>query len=203
MKSSQSFFNEYEHYITPSEIIEFSYCQRFTYFMKCLGVIQHEENRYKVQVGREVHEKRGKENQDYLRKKIASIKRENNVNLVSEKYGIRGKVDEVHELEDGTMAPLDYKYAKYDEKVYETYKNQLVLYSLMIEEIYGKISSRGYLVYCRDENKLIEVGIDEKDKWDTIECIEDYKGVLNGFYPKATRYKARCIDCCYKNICIR
>ncbi len=202
MKSSQSFFNEYERYITPSDIIEFSYCQRFIYFMKCLGIAQHEENRYKVQVGREIHGKRGSENRDYLRKKIGSVGRENNVNLVSGKLGVRGKVDEVHMLTDDTMAPLDYKYAKYDDKIYETYKNQLVLYALMIEEIYGKIVTKGYLVYCRDENRLVEVDISSKDKRETEDCVDEYKKVLNGFFPKATRYKARCIDCCYKNICI-
>ncbi len=203
MKSSQSSFNEHKYFITPSEIIEFSYCQRFIYFMKCLGISQYEGNRYKVQVGREVHEKRGRENRDYLRKKISSISRENNVNLVSVRNNIRGKVDEVHTLEDGTMAPLDYKYAKYNNKIYKTYKNQLNLYALMIEEIYGKTVTKGFLVYCRGENRLLEVAISKKDKEEMLSYIDDYKKVLNGFFPKATRYKARCIDCCYKNICIK
>ncbi len=70
MKLSQSFFNENQYYITPSEIIEFLYCKRFIYFMKCLGIRQYEEKRYKVQKGREIHEKREKENRDYLRKKL-------------------------------------------------------------------------------------------------------------------------------------
>lgn len=202
MKSSQSFFNEYERYITPSDIIEFSYCQRFIYFMKCLGIQQHEENRYKVQVGREIHEKRGTENRDYLRKKIGSVKRENNVSLVSGKLGIRGKVDEVHTLEEGTMAPLDYKFAKFEERIYETYKNQIILYALMIEEVYHKSVKKGFLVYCRDQNRLEEIEITEKDKLDTIEYITEYQNVLKGYFPKATRHKSRCIDCCYKNICI-
>ena len=30
----QNSFNELEEYITPSEIIEFLYCQRFTYLLK-------------------------------------------------------------------------------------------------------------------------------------------------------------------------
>jgi len=40
--------------------------------------------------------------------------------LVSEKYGIKGNADEVHTLADGTMAPLDYKFARYDERLFKT-----------------------------------------------------------------------------------
>ena len=98
MKLSQNSFNEYDYYITPSEIIEFLYCRRFTYFMKCLGIRQYEENRYKVQIGREIHERREQQNRDYLRKKIGSCKKEISVNLVSRTLCIRGKVDEVHTL---------------------------------------------------------------------------------------------------------
>lgn len=201
MKLSQSFFNEYDIYITPSDIIEFMYCKRFTYFMKCLGIEQHEEKRFKVLMGREVHEKKGKQNLDYLRKKIGSCGKETNVNLASTEHYMRGKVDEVHTLSDGTMAPLDYKYALYDEKLYQTYRNQLIMYAIMIEETYKKDVKRGFLVYCREGNKLIQVDISEADKTETLSNIEEYKRVLNGYYPRATSQKSKCLDCCYKNIC--
>ncbi|MDI9475401.1 MAG: CRISPR-associated protein Cas4, partial [Bacillota bacterium] len=136
MKSSQSFFNENQYYITPSEIIEFLYCKRFIYFMKCLGIRQYEEKRYKVQKGREIHEKREKENREYLRKKLGVVSKEVSISLVSNRLKTRGKVDEVLTLEDGTMAPLDYKFAEYDDIVYSTYLTQVVMYGLMIEEIY-------------------------------------------------------------------
>lgn len=203
MKSFQNFFNEYEYFITPSDIIEFLYCKRFTYFMKSLGISQYEEKRYKVQKGRTLHENREKHNKGYLRKNIGSVKKDSNVELVAPSLGIKGRVDEVHTLDDGTMVPLDYKYAEYDEKVYITYKTQIILYGLMIEEIYGKIVNRGYLVYCRNGNRLVEVKIGEDSKEEARKVIDEYHKVLMGFYPKATRYKSRCIDCCYRNICIR
>lgn len=58
MKLSQNSFDEFEYYITPSDMIEFLYCRRFIYYMKCLSIPQFEENRFKVQKGREVHEKK-------------------------------------------------------------------------------------------------------------------------------------------------
>ena len=82
MKSSQSFFDEFDYYITPSELIEFNYCKRFTYYMKCLNVPQFEENRFKVQKGKEIHSKKENENKQYLRKKLGVIDKKI-------KYGIK------------------------------------------------------------------------------------------------------------------
>ena len=77
-------------YITPSEVIEYLYCPRFIYFMNCLSIPQHEEQRYKVLAGREIHEKKAKINKDYLRKKLNCNKREINVYLASDKYHLKG-----------------------------------------------------------------------------------------------------------------
>ncbi|MGI6776499.1 MAG: CRISPR-associated protein Cas4 [Acetivibrionales bacterium] len=203
MKSSQSFFNEYQYFITPSDIIEYSYCPRFIYYMRCLSIPQNEESRFKVMMGRDIHERKAVRNREYLREKIKTCKKEINVNLSSQRLGIRGKVDEVHHLEDGTMAPLDYKYAVYEDKLYNTYKNQLVLYSILIEDVYNKPVRCGYIVYCRGGNKLIEVEVKKDDKEKVLSYIEGYRKVLNGFFPKATKYKKRCEDCCFRNVCIK
>ncbi|ABN54415.1 MAG TPA: CRISPR-associated protein Cas4 [Hungateiclostridium thermocellum] len=203
MKSSQSFFNENQYYITPSDMIEFLYCKRYIYYMKCLGIDQNVEKRFKVMIGREIHEKRGEQNKNYLPKKIGSIHKMIGVNLVSEKYGIKGNADEVHTLADGTMAPLDYKFARYDERLFKTYKNQLVMYAIMIEETFGRKVNKGFLVYCREGNRLVEVCVTEEDKDKLCRCIEEYKMVLDGYYPEATKQKSKCLDCCYKNICIK
>lgn len=203
MKLSQSFFNENQCYITPSDMIEFLYCKRFIYYMKCLGIRQNEEKRFKVMMGRDIHEKRGRQNKAYLPKKIGSCNKMIGINLVSEKYGIRGNSDEVHTFKDGTMAPLDYKYAIYDERLFRTYKNQLVMYAVMIEEVFTKAVQKGFIVYCREENRLVEVEITKKDKDKVIEHIEEYRRILDGYYPEATKQKSKCADCCYRNICIK
>ena len=203
MSLSQSFFDENQYYITPSEIMEFLYCKRFIYFMKCLGIKQYEEKRYIVQKGRTIHDKRLKENKDYLRKRIGVIKKEMDVSLVSYKYKVRGKVDEVLTLNDNTMAPLDYKFAIYNEKLYKTYRFQILLYSLMIEEIYGKVVNKGYIIYCRDGYDIKEINITVQDKEEVIKIIKEFVLITQGYYPKATNDKIKCLDCCYKNICIK
>jgi CRISPR-associated exonuclease Cas4 len=171
--------------------------------MKCLGIEQYEEKRFKVQLGRNVHEKKQSENKDYLRKNLNVTKKESNVSLVSEELKIKGIVDEVLTLEDKTMAPLDYKFAKYNDKIYDTYKTQIVMYSIMIEEMYKCSVNKGYLVYCRDKNTVKEIEITDKLKTNLKKTIKEYVDISKGYFPKATRYKSRCLDCCYSNICIK
>jgi CRISPR-associated exonuclease Cas4 len=201
MSLSQSLFDEYEEYVTPSEIIEFMYCMRFTYFMKCLGIRQYEENRFKVIKGRNVHIDKSTQNVSYVRKRINGEAKYSNVYLISKNLGLKGIVDEIYLLKEGSLAPLDYKYAEYDEKDFLTYKSQMALYSLMVEDIYGYEVKKMFLVYCRSNNLVKELDFDKDTKEETLKAVKQYKKVLTGYYPKATRYKARCVDCCYRNIC--
>jgi len=189
--------------ISPSEIIEYNYCPRFTYFMNVLEIGQHEEKRYKVQVGREIHEEKTQINKDYLRKKIGATAKEQEVYLSSEKYHLKGIVDEVLTLNDGTMAPLDYKFAEYSDHLFSTYKYQSLCYALLIEENYGKKVDRGFLLYTRSNNKLVTLEFTDDDRAQLIDIIKEMVLIMNtGFYPKKTRNTARCGDCTYRNICV-
>ena len=203
MKSFQNSFDEFECYITPSDMIEFLYCKRFIYYMKGLAIPQFEENRFKVQKGREVHKRKEAQNKQYLRKKLGVVEKKIDVDLYSKKFKIKGIVDEVITLEDGTMAALDYKFAKFDEIIYKTYRTQMLLYSLMIKEMYNCEVNKSFLVYTRSSNLVKEIQIDEKDLDKLKKDIKEYFKVVKGYYPKATASKARCMDCCYKNICIK
>jgi CRISPR-associated exonuclease Cas4 len=55
------------------------------------------------------------------------------VYLASES-GIRGVVDEVLFLNDGTAAPLDYKYAEHKERIFKNHQYQLAFYGRLIME---------------------------------------------------------------------
>ena len=149
--------------ITPSEVIEHIYCPRFTYFMNCLNIPQHEELRYKVLKGRELHDRRENENRNYIRKKLGCVDKDISVYIASKRIGIRGIVDEVLHLSDGTLAPLDYKYAEYSGHTFETHKVQSVLYALLIMENYNKPVKKGFICYVRNGNKVKEILYSEKD----------------------------------------
>lgn len=189
--------------ITPSEVIEHLFCPRFTYFMNCLKIPQHEELRYKVLKGRELHDRKEKENKEYLRKKINCVAKEPSVYLASPSVRARGVVDEVLTLTDGSMAPLDYKYAEFRDFFFETHKVQSVLYAMLIKEIYKKPVYRGYICYVKNNAMLKEVLYKDKDFEYTIKILDEiFDVILKGYYPKKTTWRNRCIDCCYKNICV-
>ncbi len=110
-----------EFSITASDILEHLFCPRFTYFEMYLKIPEHQEKRFKVQKGRTVHENKVLVNPDYLRKKLGCIERKMSVYLSSER-GMRGIVDEVLFLDDGTAAPLDFKYAEYKDWTFKNYR---------------------------------------------------------------------------------
>lgn len=189
--------------ITTSELIEYLYCPRFTYFLNCLKIPQHEELRYKVLKGRELHEKKEKTNVDYVRKRLGCVKKETSVYLASKRLKIRGIVDEVLFLNDGTLAPFDYKLTEYDEFTYRTHRVQSTVYAMLIMENYGEPVKRGFICYARSKNLVKELVYREEDFAATKKIIDEiFAIILEGFYPKKTRWPNRCIDCCYRNICV-
>ncbi|PWJ57274.1 MULTISPECIES: CRISPR-associated protein Cas4 [Dyadobacter] len=188
--------------LTPSHIIEFLYCPRFTYFEYVLNIPQHEEANYMVQRGRNIHDEKLEKNKDYLRKRLGVVDKKLDQYLTNDL--IRGRVDEVLVLKDGNMAPLDYKFAEYKNKVYDTYKTQLYCYAWLIEQNFGKPVHKGFLVYTRSRHKVIEVPITEADKDGVKKAAADIFAIIEqNHYPRATKYKARCLSCTYKNICIK
>lgn len=189
--------------ITTSDVVEYLFCPRFTYFMNCLNIPQHEEDRYKVLKGRELHERRAVINKDYLRHKINCVDKEILVYLNSDRYHIRGIVDEVLTLSDGTMAPLDYKFAEYKDYLYRTHKIQSVIYGILIKENYHCEVTRGYVCYLRSKNLLKEINFTSDLFKEAEEIVRDILQIIRtGYYPKKGNSLAKCIDCCYKNICV-
>lgn len=187
--------------LTATHLLEYLYCPRYTYFQYVLGIPENQGNRFKVQKGRTVHEKVMKTNPDYLRKKIGAVDKRTDVYLGSES-GIRGVVDEIVFLDDGSAAPLDYKYAEYKDKVFKTYRLQLVFYARLIQENFGVPVSKGFIIYTRSSNRLVEVPISEKDFVELDKTIHGIMDVIQRCrYPRPTSVKNRCPDCCYRNLC--
>jgi CRISPR-associated exonuclease Cas4 len=189
--------------LTPSEVLEHVFCPRFTWFMNVQHIDQHEDKRFKVLKGREVHHRRATENRDYLRRKIGAVKREIEVYLASPALRLRGIVDEVLWLKDGTMAPLDYKFTESREAAFKTHETQLVLYAMLIQEIYGQPVERGFVAYVRSGSKLLEVPVTPEAVARTKSLIDQiFDIVQTGKIPRRTPSRLRCEDCCYKNICV-
>ncbi|MBW1967582.1 MAG: CRISPR-associated protein Cas4 [Deltaproteobacteria bacterium] len=189
--------------ITPSDVMEYCFCPRFVYFMHCLKIPQHEERRYKVMAGREMHQRRLVRNREYLRKKIGCIAKEEDVYLASARLKVRGRIDEILTLSDGSMAPLDYKFAEYKDNIFKTLRIQTMLYAGLIKERYNREVKRGFICFLRSANKLVEVPVntDElKKAWKIVEGV--FSIIYRDYYPNRSNSRRKCLDCTYKNICV-
>jgi len=78
------------------------------------------------------------------------------------------------------------------------------MYAMMIEDNYKCKANRAFIVYTRSKNKLIKIDISAGDKKEVKNILNKViKIISHNYYPKKTKYKKRCQDCCYKNICIK
>ncbi|MEA3547900.1 MAG: CRISPR-associated protein Cas4 [Thermodesulfobacteriota bacterium] len=191
-----------EPMITPSDVIEYTFCPRFVYFMHCLKIPQNEERRFKVMAGREIHQRKLVRNRGYIRKKIGCVLKEEDVYLASSRLKIRGRIDELLSLSDGSLAPLDYKFAEYKKTIHKTLQLQIFLYAGLIMEQYNKQVTRGFLCFVRSSNKIIEIPVTREglqEAWKAVNEVFDI--IYRDYFPRKTNSRQKCLDCTYKNIC--
>jgi CRISPR-associated exonuclease Cas4 len=190
--------------LTVSHVLEHLYCPRFTYFEYVLGVPERQGRRLLVLKGREVHCERRRTNPSYLRKKLGVVDRAFDVPLASMRLGVRGSVDEVLTLDDGSKAPFDYKFAEAPAQTYYNQKMQSALYALLIRETFTVPVHSGFLCYVRSNHRIVRLEHTEEDYASVVLILDEILTVIRrGLFPPATKWKARCRDCCYRNICIR
>lgn len=190
--------------LTVTHVLEHLYCPRFTYFEYVLGIPERQERRPLVQAGKRVHEERKRVNPGYLRRKLGVVERRFDVPLASVRLGVRGCVDEVLTLEDGTMAPFDYKFARAPKKPFANQRMQSLLYGLLIQECLGAEVRRGFLCYVRSNHQVATLEFGPRDLVRAEAAVAEVLEVIRqGRLPEGTAWPARCRDCCYRNVCLR
>lgn len=194
---------EQDIYLTPSDVLEYLFCPRFIFYERVMLIPEHQELRFKVRKGREVHERKAIQNPVYLRRKLGVVEKKVDVWMASPGLRVRGRVDEVLFLDDGTAAPLDYKFAEWKSKIFLNHRVQSAIYGLLIQENFDKVVNRGYLVYVRSKNHLEEIRFGERDFNRAAQVLGEVLEIIQrGTFPKRTKWRVRCVDCCYKNICV-
>ena len=191
-------------YLWPSDILEYLYCPRFIYYERVLKIPQHEELRYKVMLGRKLHEMRSVRDRDYLRKRLGVQEKLVEVELASAELHLKGIVDEVLFFSDGRAAPLDYKFAEWKGRVYRPLFYQSMIYAVLIEELFSKPVPRGYIVYTRSSNhiEVIEYPHDKR-KWVERMVSRVLEVIIDSVYPSVKANKSQCADCTYAKLCIK
>jgi CRISPR-associated exonuclease Cas4 len=188
--------------LTPSDLLEHLFCGRFSYFERHLLLPEFQERREKVRQGRALHAVREVTNRAYLRKRLGVIEKRIDVSLVSPRHHLRGRLDEVLFFADGTAGPLDYKFARDPGKVYTTLRIQSAIYALLIHANFGVPVRRGYLVYTRTQNRMVEVIYKPEDFRRIGRAVQEILDVVHrGKLPRRAPAN-HCLDCCYRFICV-
>ena len=192
----------HEVLLTPSDLLEHFFCGRVTYFERHLGFPEYQERREKVQRGRELHAVREATNRAYLRKRLGVVDKKIDVSLISRRHHLRGRLDEVLFFEDGTAGPLDYKFARDPGRIYKTLRLQSAIYALLIGENFGVPVNRGYLVYTRSQNRVVDIAYQPEDFRRIGRAVQEILDVLHrGTLPRRAP-ASHCVDCCYRFICV-
>lgn len=188
--------------LTPSDILEHIFCGRFTYFERHLALPEFQERRERVKRGRELHGVRALTNRAYLRKRLGVVEKRIDVTLASPRHHLRGRLDELLFFEDGSAGPLDYKFARDPGRVYSTLRLQSAIYALLIRELFEIPVSRGYVVYTRSNNRVVEIAYGSDDFRNIARVVREILAVVrHGHLPRRAP-ASRCADCCYRRICV-
>ena len=187
--------------LTVSDVLEHLYCPRFTWFEKYQMLPEFQERRAKVNMGRSLHESREKNNRGYLRQRLQAVDKQIDVSLVSERYSLRGRIDEVLFFADGTAGPLDYKFARDSGVIYRTLRFQSAIYAMLIQEHFRRPVPKGYVVYTRSNNAVRTIEFTQDDFREVGKVLTEMLNVIqNGHLPRRAP-PSHCQDCCYRRIC--
>ncbi len=184
--------------LTVTDVVEYAFCPKFTYFINVLGLEQFEDKRGTVTAGRKLHNRHEKDNSKYIPqelsgKKIIAHK------FFSTKYGLSGKIDEAIELENEIVL-IERKYSN-NYKIYPTLRIQLGLLSILIEENLHKPVRKAIVVFNKNKRKEIHVKIDDIIKKESLTMLEAVKTVIKNEIMPESDFDDRCLNCCFRRIC--
>lgn len=184
--------------LTVTDVVEYAFCPKFTYFINVLGLDQYEQKRGTVSAGRKLHLLHERNNLNYIPyadkgKKLVASK------FYSEKLDLSGKIDEAIETDDEIIL-IERKYSDTCD-ISKTLLVQLGLLSILIEENLGKPVKKAVVIFNKTKRKQIPVVIDDVIKNHSLEILENTKKVIQmGIMPDAD-FDNRCLNCCFRKIC--
>ena len=114
-------------------------------------------------------------------------------------FVMRGSIDRVDELGDGSLEIIDYKTGNAKEKLIADDKRQLIIYKIALEEIYKKTVSKLTFYYLENSTSVsFESGVkdEEKVREKLIESVAEIRKC--NFVPKPGML---CMYCDFRGIC--
>lgn len=184
-----------------TDLKQWVYCPRILYYYMCLPDIRPVT--YKMEAGKEAgNSEEGLERRRSLRQYgLTEGRREFNVPLVSDRYGMRGIVDMVIWIEHPNpeeVIPVDYKLSVI---AGEHFKLQLMAYGLLLEEYSGLPSRCGFL-YEIPRRRAEKVHFDKRLRDKLLMTLEAMHRMLHTeIMPEPTPRRNKCLACEFRRFC--
>ncbi len=185
--------------ISVTNVVENSFCPRFTYYEQVLGIKQYEEKRPTVLAGRVHHKKSETTNKNYIFKNLSGIKHTSQ-KLYSVKHDFVGIIDHAIETKNYIIL-VERKYTDYT-IIHDTLKIQLGLLSILLEENLNKPVKNANVIFTKD-GVTRTVCIDMTPQiYDTaLRKLDETKQIISSGIMPESHYDSRCDDCCYRKSC--
>ena len=184
--------------LTVTDVVEYAFCPKFTYFINVLGLEQFEQKRGTVTLGRQLHNRHEKDNLKYIPQGFSGTKiiaRK----FFSVKYGLSGKIDEAIEMENEIVL-IERKYSD-NHTIYPTLRVQLGLLSVLIEENLHKPVLEAIVIFNKNKRKDIHIKIDDVIKKESLSMLEYVKTVIKSEIMPESDFDNRCLNCCFRRVC--
>lgn len=182
-----------------TDLKQWVYCPRILYYELCLPNVR--PTTFKMEAGAEAGKsEEGRENRRSLRAfGLSEGRREFNVALVSERYGLRGKVDMVVWLEAaGEVIPVDYKLSNTPG---EHFQLQVMAYGLLLEELSGLAARRGFL-YEIPSRQAVKIDLTGRLRDKLNRSLEAMHFMLHSeAMPVPTPNRNKCLACEFRRFC--
>jgi|Deesub1362A_J573_1020465.scaffolds.fasta_scaffold00266_10 CRISPR-associated exonuclease Cas4 len=115
--------------------------------------------------------------------------------LKSEKYRLKGSIDEVVRTESNSKIPLALSLSAPEKEIWFKDRIRLTAYCMLLE------SSEGYIYHCFD-GELRKYQMGRKEKRDVLRLVERVLKIKNGFIPEK-KYDKKCNSCFFKKRCLK
>lgn len=190
-------------FLTIKDLMNYHYCKRLIYFENVLRIPQ--ATTVKELKGRELHaafSKKSKRNK--IVKKFPKLPKEYNLGLDSKELNFRTVLDcLIIDKGKNEAFPLEYKDTKKPDKIYWTFKIQMLAESLLVKEMLGYNIPFAFIKFEQSDD-IAKIKVTENKLEKVRETINEINQIIQTeLLPEPTEFQKRCKDCCYWKICKR
>lgn len=184
--------------LTVTDVVEYAFCPKFTYFINILGLSQFERKRGTVYAGRKLHTSHEKNNLRYLPQGLKGEKI-TAYNYFSTKHDLSGKIDEAVVYDDEVIL-IERKYTD-NHKLYPALRVQLGLLSMLIEENLHKPVRKAIVIFSKTKRKITHIPIDDSIRYESLKMLNDVKNTIKNEIMPESNFDNRCLNCTFRRIC--